>query len=199
MRALASLAVCAVVAIPTAAAGASSRLEPAPAVVRGACSWIAQAAKRQGSRWRTVCPVKVPRSLSTSVRYAAGVSGMTDLTSGYLIRGVSPDSSSRSLHNGEWTFASGDPAAVQGVLLAPADVNGRSYARYRTTTTVVAGMRVTGYRMAPGTAQLAGHVVVSWRLRGQAFQVGVARWRSDRQAYALATGMAAATIRSLRG
>jgi hypothetical protein len=198
MRFLAGLALCAVVAIPTAAAGTRSRLEPAPAVVKGACSWIAQAAKRQGSSWRTVCPPKVPRSFSTSVRYVGGVSSLTDLGSGYLIRGVSPDASSRSLHNGEWTFASGDPAAVGAVLLAPTDVNGRSYARYRSTTMVLAGTRVTVYRMAPGTATLSGYVVVLWTSHGQAYQVGVARWRSDRQSFALATGMAAATIRSLR-
>ena len=159
---------------------------------------MAQAAKRQGSSWRTVCPPKVPRSFSTSVRYVGGVSSMTDLTTGYLIRGVSPDPTSRSLHNGEWTFASGDPAAVQGVLLAPTDVNGRSYARYRTSTMVLAGIAVTVYRVAPGTAPLSRHVVVEWTWHGQAYQVGVARWRNDRQAFALATGMADATIRSLR-
>ena len=198
MRALVGLVVCVAVAIPTAAAGTRSRLEPAPAVVKGACSWIAQAAKRQGSRWSTVCPAKVPRSFSTSVRYAGGVSAMTDFRSGYLIRGVSPDASSRNLHNGEWTFASGDPAAVGAVLLAPTDVNGRSYARYRTTRMVLAETAVTVYRLAPGTGMVSGHVVVEWTRRGQAYQVGVYRWRGDRQAFALATGMAAATIRSLR-
>ena len=195
---LVGLVVCAVVTGPAAGAGTTSRLEPAPAVVKGACSWIAQAAKRQGSSWRTVCPPKVPRTFSTSVRYAGGVSGMTDLTSGYLIRGVSPDASSRSLHNGEWTFASGDPASVGAVLLAPTDVNGRSYVRGRTSQTILAGIPVTVVRLAPGTATLSGNVVVAWTWRGQAYQVGVARWRSGRQAFALATRMAAATIRSLR-
>ena len=198
MRAFAGVVACAVVVTATTAAATRSPLEPAPAVVKGACSWVAQAAKRQGSSWRTVCPPKVPRSFSTSVRYVGGVSSMTDLTTGYLIRGVSPDPTSRSLHNGEWTFASGDPAAVQGVLLAPTDVNGRSYARYRTSTMVLAGIAVTVYRVAPGTAPLSRHVVVEWTWHGQAYQVGVARWRNDRQAFALATGMADATIRSLR-
>jgi hypothetical protein len=191
MRFVAGLIACAVVATTTAAAATRSRLEPAPAVVKGACAWVARAAKQQDTRWRTVCPAAVPRSFSTSVRYAGGVSSTTDLRAGYLIQGFSSDSSSSSLHNGHWTFAAGDPDAVHRLLLGPT-------ARSTTRGMVLAGTPVTIYRVARGTATLSGHVVVEWTRDGQAYQVSVHRWRSDRQGFALATGMAAATIRSLR-
>jgi hypothetical protein len=168
------------------------RLMLAPASVKQACQRVRRPSAQQ-SNWRVVCPPLVPRSKRLEVTYAGGVLSTTDFGPGYLIDGR--DAAGESVYAGHWTFASGRPDAVRTpVTSGPGHV-----IKLTRTRANIGGQRVLVLRVKPGMTLLSGHVVVEWVWHGQAYQVSVHRWRSDRQGLEQAITMATAIIRQLRG
>lgn len=168
------------------------RLMLRPASVEQACGHVRRRSAQQ-SHWRVVCPPLVPRSKRPEVTYGGGVLSTTNFGPGYLIEGR--DAAGASVYAGHWTFASGRPAAVHSPLASgPGHV-----IRFTRTRAHLVGQRVLIFRVKPGMTLLSGHVVIEWLWHGQAYQVSVHRWRSDRQGSEQATKMATAIIRQLRG
>jgi hypothetical protein len=164
----------------------------APVSVKQACQSVRRRSAQQ-SDWRVVCPPLVPKSKRPDVTFAGGVLSSTNYGPGYLfdVR----DAAGESVYAGHWTFASGRPAAVHTPLTSgPGNV-----IKFTRTRANLVGQRVLVFRVKPGLTELSGHVVVEWVWHGQAYQVSVHRWRSDRQGLEQATKMATAIIRQLRG
>jgi hypothetical protein len=169
----------------------AAALMVAPATVQRACEEIRRSSARQ-TRRRVVCPPLIPKSRRATITYAGGVLSGRDFGPGYLFDGR--DARGSSVYAGHWTFAGGQPAAVHTPLASgPGHLVGVSRTKAR-----LAGQPVVIYRVTNGMTQLSGHVVVEWTWRGQAYQVSVHRWRSDRQGFAQATRMARAVIQVLR-
>lgn len=112
-----------------------------------------------------------------------------------LLDGLSPISNVSG--TGHWTFAAGDPGAVH-LWRTIKDAAGRPQVTFTRTSTTIARLRVSVYRVPPGMSELSGHVVLEWTWHGQAYQVSVHRWLSDRQGFVQARAMAAAVVRRLR-
>jgi hypothetical protein len=178
-------------AMPLPTIQAVPGLMAAPATVHTACANIARKSHRQHSRWRVVCPPRIPDSANTAVSYAGGVLSTRNLRPGYLIDGRSPTPANSSSYDGHWTFAAGDPQAVHAWITV-------NHQRFTKQAAQLDRLPVSIYRLAPGSSELSSHLAIEWQWRGEAYQVSVHRWRSDRQGYVQAREMARATIRFLR-
>lgn len=183
---------------PAAPAPIPQRLTAAPPEVDAACTQVRRAAVRQHARWRVVCPPLVPRSGLTSVE-ATGLLGLNDFRAGYLLDGLSPVGAYWTKPgDGHWTFAAGSPRAVGGWRTSR-DAAGRPQIAFSRRVARIAGWPVTIYRIPHrGMNEFSGHVVIEWRWRGEAYEVSVHRWLSDRQGVTQASAMATAVIRRLR-
>jgi hypothetical protein len=167
------------------------------AAVKRACAAIRAGTKRQRAHWRVVCPPKIPRVSQPSVIYFGGAAATSNFRPGYGLDGTG---SIYPIVNGygHWTFRSGSPPLLER-LLHPTDTIGRPESTVSAAQKMlVAGQKVLVYRVAPEMTEYAGHVVVAWIDRGQAYQVSVHRWKSDRQGLRQAIGMVAAIIRQIR-
>lgn len=179
--------------------GSDVTLMPAPKNLLAVCAHLSRLIHQQRARWRVVCPPQVPGGESELVGAGAivPVGNTSYMREGYALNGFSRSRTTTNPFRGHWTFFSGDPNAVHNWLVLP-DGTGRPQVHFTRRRARIAGQSVFVYRVAPGQTQLSGHVVVEWTYRGQAYQVSVHRWLSDRQGYEQATQMAEAIIRALR-
>ena len=126
--------------------------------------------------------------------YAGGQVSPSSLRAGY---GFGASSLFAGNGYGHWTFDSG---SLRTLLQGLFDLNavGKSADHVAGPSALrIDGVKVSLYRVAPGTSGYANHVAMVWRAGSQAFMVTVHRWSGDRLAVAQARAMAAGLIGQL--
>ena len=148
--------------------------KPRPALERG-CRSVRERSREQAVRRRVICPPLTPAVAPLRLELACGARVCAKLADGYQV-GVWSSGVEHDELGAHWSFARGSPAALRWYLQGGAP-------RYRplsTTHTMLAGTRVTVYRM-PRRAQAfyAGHVVLSWRTGADEFHLTMHGWSNE--------------------